>query len=139
MQKLRSWQPQHAGPCGPPWLLRFLRNDTYLSFPAESAGKCLPVQTASLYDARVAFYGAPKFFLKDTVLTSHILLHPTLSSNMKGFCGVCSGDAAWQECKQGKTWGKGVGGTYRGKDHCYLCVWKRVALATRYWRHWMKT
>lgn len=88
-----------------------------------------------------ALYGAPKFlyYLTDTVPTSRLLLHTTPSSNMKGFCGVFSGDAAWQECKQGKTWGKGVGGTYRGKGPCYLCVWKHVALATRYWRHWMRT
>lgn len=25
----------------------------------------------------------------------------------------------------------------QGQDHCYLCVWKRVALTKRYRRHWM--
>lgn len=135
MQKSRSWQPQHAGPYGPPWLLPSLRNDTYLSFPAESARKCMPVRPASLYDALVMFWCSWVFFLYYLRIQFSHLIYFTIYINTEQQHKGILWSIFRRCCLAGP---KRSGRHIQGQDHCYLCVWKHVALTKRYRRHWMK-
>lgn len=60
--------------------------------------------------------------------TLDIFLSP--NSNIKGVCEMCLGDDAQQDHSVERQKRRKVGVTLRDKHHCYLCVWKHVALAS---------
>lgn len=80
-----------------------------------------PLQPASLYNALVLGYIHPSH----TIYIRYIF---NTKPQHKGILwSVFLGDAAWQDRHDERL----------RKDHCYLCVWKYVALAKRYQRHQM--